>query len=441
MMFSAGEINELSEHRLVIECFKITVFRHTSEKGVSFSGPGQIYFDDSKSLRVKIFDADKPLDNWALLGIAVALGQKKEVTESDLYEIHATDSSGNQWVAENVYILPFVRSSAQGTVIDAPINSIKSIRDQQQDTGLNFFDIMIPGKFKIPFNGYTTYIENQVKLDKLEFSRGDLRATIRCSNNHMGIELERAGGENQYGFMVSFLEAMAIATGIETFPAYYRLATSSSLTSFISSGSSYNESSKHAVAPIVELRPGTHDTFIDFLTCYIKERTFQHNNMIHYWRRLYHVPKPINEVAALVLSVNIEGMLKDYFTPTEQKPLETTLLIEESRLKLKTANFDDRISSRLNSLIGNYGKPSARQSLKILVSEGKILEEHMQSWTRLRNALAHADSSQNDELSRRKMRRDIQVCFDLFCKLICLCICYSGPVIDHISTHDDDSDY
>ena len=176
--------------------------------------------------------------------------------------------------------------------------------------------------------------------------------------------------------------------------------------------------------PLVPVFYGKTEGFVEFINLYVKNRTVTHDPLINYWRRLYYVSDIITDVAALVLTVNIEGMIKNYFSQNRTPSAEVLGYIKLSQKTIRKTKLPSATKDRIQQGLGNMKKLSTTNILRELVSEGVIADAQVLSWTALRNSLAHADNGPDSTEGFEMFIENIYNCLSLFYRLIGLSIGY-----------------
>jgi hypothetical protein len=137
----------------------------------------------------------------------------------------------------------------------------------------------------------------------------------------------------------------------------------------------------------------------------------------------------ITDVAALVLTVNIEGMIKNYFSD-ERFPSEDVVSDVKTSIDIvNRSGFPDYTKVRIITSLGNMAKLSVSNILKVLVVEGLIDSDQVKSWNKLRNSVAHADNLANDRSAIERFVDDIGNCTSLFYRLIGLSVGYDVDLV------------
>ena len=183
------------------------------------------------------------------------------------------------------------------------------------------------------------------------------------------------------------------------------------------------------IKPFVDVFPYKAGKLISFVDHYVNNREEKHRYLVYYWRRLYHTSSQIGDVAALVLTVNIEGLVNNYFS-SGRTPSDLLLgEISYSKSLIKKLKLPGSTNSRIKNVLGAMKKLSAPNILRAMEAEGIIEAAHVKSWNNLRHSLAHAGNTESDSIAMQLFFDDIENCLDLFYRLIGLSVGYDASLV------------
>ncbi|WP_158160268.1 hypothetical protein [Vibrio metoecus] len=149
------------------------------------------------------------------------------------------------------------------------------------------------------------------------------------------------------------------------------------------------------------------------------------------WERVWRGFNSSDDIAELVLSVAVEGVLNDIYIPDFKQSRQDQQLIEaikEIKLKLNELDIDVTYLSRLQSSVSYWKNITAARALDILIAEGVLADNDKKLWNSIRNTSAHPLSKELSNVEEQKKRDDLYSCIDIFHKLILNVLAYSGPV-------------
>ncbi|HVI40249.1 MAG TPA: hypothetical protein VM577_06285 [Anaerovoracaceae bacterium] len=428
MQFNNADIQKLVSRTLIIECFEITLTQNDDKAPIVFVGPGSITIESDGRLSLKMYDSTKvsSMSQMMRLGFCQGVGV---VAESEYFSLHAQDSSGNFWFAPRVYINDGLRITPFGTIIEFYIPDIRAEREHRRPDldGVSIANIVVSGKYRLPFNKFEDQPDGSSSVTGLEFDIEDATITLSQKANHLEVDMVSNTIEIGHDFIIKVSEALSIAIGREAWPAYYRVYKSNLLSSFINGKA--DVSGLGMIRPLVDVFPYKTAKLISFVNQYACNRKKEHDHIVYYWKRLYYISSKVTDVAALVLTVNIEGLINNYFrdgrVPSERLLAEISL----SRNMIDPLKLPGSTKPRIKNVLGAMKKTTSPNILRELADEGKISSEHVKSWNNLRHSLAHAANMDSDIAALDLFVEDINKCLDLFYHLIGLSVGYDGRLI------------
>jgi hypothetical protein len=432
MKFDSADLGRLIDRTLAIECFEITLTQNTDQAPFVFSGPGCITLQSDGRLALKMYDAAKKssIGDIARFFFHQTIGL---VPESEYYSLCAKDAHGNLWISSNIYIRDGLSLTPNGTIIELDVPNIwatKSTRPRTDLIGQSIAEVIVLGKFRLPYNKFEDQADGSSSVTAIEFDAANLELKIAQKPEHLAINIVSKTGVVEQNCVVKVSEALGIAIGTETAPSYYRIYTEGRIDSFISGRKDVK--GLGVMEPLVDVFSYKSEKFVAFMGFYIANRKKEHDHLISYWNRLYYVSDIITDVAALVLTVNIEGMVKNYFSKGRVPSRSILDEIEASAKLIKNAKLPDYTNSRISSCLGNLKKLTVTNILKELVVEGVVETGHVSSWISLRNLLAHADNVSGEHEAFGVFVENIYNCLRLFYRLIGLSVGYDERYVEQL---------
>jgi hypothetical protein len=429
MVFNKSDLESLVNRTLVIECFEIALEQNTQQSQFNFYGPGSISMRSNGSLSLKMYDSSKK----SSIGDIVRLFYDRSVGVVPAEEFHALtakDANGNVWTSPKVYIRDGVRLTPHGAIVEIELPGIWSVKDIRHRSDLEnrvYANILTVGSFNLPFNKFEDQLNGSSSVTAIDLDVGESKIGFSQKPTHLEIDIQGGLDVVDQNYIVTVAEALSIAIGKEAWPAYYRLYTADQIKSYVSG--KVDVKGLVIMQPLVEVFPYKAEQFTVFLNAYINNRAKEHDHIINYWRRLYYVSSIISDVAALVLTVNIEGMIKNYFS-AQRAPSDLLLLdIANCKDTLAKIKLPSSVEGRINNLLGNMRTLSPPNILRELVSEGMIEESQVKSWNALRHALAHAENLDFAPEATARFIENISRCLSLFYRLISLSVGYDASTI------------
>ena len=420
MNFTKSNIDELVERTLTIECFDIRINQNSDTSPFSFRGPGSIALQADGTLLLNMYDAEKKSDMAGMMRLFFDR-QIGIVHEKEYCSLSAIDEKGNAWTYPRLYVKDGLRPGPHGTIINLKVPDLRTSKITTKPFELAQAEIIILGKFTLPFNKYETN-DDYSTLTLLEVFTDEFEFRASQKAKHLKIDVVSRKSIIDRDFITKLTEGLGIAIGRDASPAYYSIGSGSNHESFLNGHADIK--GLGVMEPLVSVFYGKTEGFVEFISSYVNNRTRAHDPLINYWRRLYYVSDIITDVAALVLTVNIEGMVKNYFSQRRTPSSEMLGYIKLSQNTIRTTKLPSATKIRVQQALGNMKKLSTTNILKELVSEGVIDGAQVLSWTALRNSLAHADNGPDDTEGFENFIDNIYNCLSLFYRLIGLSVGY-----------------
>ncbi|MCD5990117.1 hypothetical protein KDX30_19700 [Pseudomonas sp. CDFA 553] len=429
MRFTNAEIEQLVSRNLIIECFEVKLTQNKEESPLSFTGPGSISAESNGGLSLKMYDSNKKSSMSQMMQFFFDRCTGV-VSDSEYFSLEARDSNGNLWIAPRVYIKDGMQNTPYGTIIQFNIPEIRAERAhlRTDSDGVSIANVVVSGRYQLPFNKFEDQADGSSSVTGLEFRIENAEITLSQKAKHLTLDIVSSSVEIDHDFIIRVSEALSIAIGMEAWPLYYRVYKNGVISSFVNGNSDVG--GKGVVRPLVDVFVYKTAGLITFVNCYIKHRQEEHDYIVYYWKRLYYIPGNVTDVAALILTVNIEGLINNYFRKGRAPSSVLLAEINLSKKVINTLKLPPSTKSRLKNTLGGMKTLTAPNILRELVSEGEILEEHVKSWNNLRHSLAHAGNMESDSAALSIFVEDVNNCLDLFYHLIGLSVGYDGRVIN-----------
>lgn len=428
MQFNSADIERLVNRSLVIECFEITLAQNSGGASISFNGPGSITVQSDGQLSLKMYDSSKKSGMSGMMRVAF-YNEPGVVAESEYYCLRAKDSSGNVWMAPRVFINDGLRLTPYGTIINVNISDIRTERVflRADLEGVSVANVVVVGNFRLPFNKWEKQPDGSSSVSALDFEIEGVSLKLSQKSKHLDIDLESGSKGIDHQFLMTISESFSIAIGRDVWPVYYRVYKEGVLTSFINGKPDIV--GLGMIKPLVDTFPYKPAKLISFVDHYVNRREEHHGHIVYYWRRLYHISSHLGDVAALVLTVNIEGLINNYFSAGRTPADKVLGEINLSKKLIKTLKLPASTNSRIKNVLGGMRKLSAPNILRQLEEEGTIETAQLKSWNNLRHSLAHAANTDSDPESIALFFIDVENCLDLFYRLIGLSVGYDESFV------------
>ena len=135
------------------------------------------------------------------------------------------------------------------------------------------------------------------------------------------------------------------------------------------------------------------------------------------------------DTESLILSVAIEGLLKEEFDNVDYRNAELKKQIDEARCVIASSGLERNFKDRVLGFFGNMLKPRAKDLLHILKDKNLLDSKLVREYDKLRNSSAHGELADS---SRFQVHLDrCAAVLVLFYHIIFLAIGYNGPYTDY----------
>lgn len=415
-MFSLTQknLNSILSNSLIIDFIEITLTQQKENSPIIYSGPGSVSQDENGQLHFKLYhpDASPSLINW-VRGVNRSMPGKLIKSES-LFRLDATDMEGNIWNSANISVEePFSFPSVGMTIKETLLNIIcnEKIRTLKGiESGTLFF--AIPGEYNIPRNKNQHLPNGGVIWNICKMNLNGIDLEIQQEENYMTIQALNSNGEISENYGQRILEALSIALGNWLRPvcSIRRIRENST----IEIHSKTTESNHKIHIPIYPPASTDAKSLENFLINYLSKFRDADQRFFGYWRGINSVwQSGYVHNQALVTSVAIEGIVKDYY-------LGYGMGVTSSARRSKKQN--------------RKAKPGkVIETLRKMAQDGIFEEQIACDWHDLRNDSAHADTA--DRMITREGLQNyldkIDSCLHLFHILLFHKIGYTGDYVNY----------
>lgn len=419
-MISQKLIDSISAREATIECFNITLTQNKPNSPLVFSGPGCLFFDDNL-LKLKLYSSSTTSGSTEManyffnnhIGI---------IPEDRYFTLEAEDIAGKIWRNTRTLVQQGVDTYPSGAVLVLALNNVISVSKLRNSVDGGSALIMVNGIYRLPFNEFIEGGKGTRELAKLVLSQGTKTVEMTQEGSRLSIKIIDSEEIVELSSLFYFLEGLSVAIG--------QLLEASLIVT--RNGKDYEAYIQGSVAnntytladPVVDLFPRKEAGLHDFLQMYMKARPKGLNHLSNYWYRLKDISTANTEAAALVLCVNIEGMVKNYFSENKDLDAKTLMEICDTRkfIKASKSSIPEIGVNAILSFLGSLKTKSVSTILTEMGASGEVDKAHVKSWKDLRHTLAHADNAVISSDNFEKFVFDLQNCLALFGALIKLCV-------------------
>lgn len=435
---NSDEITAIMENRYSIDCVQLMLTPQlpgTDQKKHQGAGLISQTSDGSFSLKMYCNGNVSPQDVFSRLNWKAG----ELIHEEYYYALTATDIKGRQWDAK--WIIPDIHSGPDpnGYIIYANLRELSFSSDLYTEVSTYYAGIYFPGDISIPFNTVVT-IEKMVDGQKRS-SSGNLNVS---KFTVCGIEFEI---EKDVGWLLlsalsdTTIDDALIMRLVESLQFVLARPLSWSIVELIH-GKTRKVRVKSSQRNVDKSRvqPPVHFQVVDRLD---KVWTLFGRYLIHtktydeeLWHPLFRWIHAVIEsgcssldTESLILSVAIEGLLREEFDNLDYRNSELQKQIEDARCVIEKSSLQPSFKNRVLGLFGNMLKPRAKDSLHILKNKNLLDPRLLEEYDKLRNSTAHGELADSSKFQVHLDR--CAAVLVLFYHIIFLTIGYSGPYTDY----------
>ncbi|MCG2584118.1 hypothetical protein [Massilia sp. TS11] len=417
----------LVSRRFSADYSEITLTQLGTDAPMVFSGPGTVSQDEFGNLSLKLFQQHK-VDRKKTFLYQAEKSRAGIVSDRRGCQLQAIASDGSAWHCEYVTTNETLTLHDNGCtgVVFADLNNLVQLWGTPSCFQVSQFEGIIPFEMDLPYNLCAQGKRNSYpeKMLKLTFNKVIKVEILRC-DGYTSIKISNAFELLSDRFIALFTEGLSIATGRSL--------------SYIWSSLNGETFQRRTIAAYdfevarTKLNPPLstdYNNLDNFLQGYIKFSLKQSHNYFGFWEKL-HASWPAGlAVAALPLSVYIEGVTKEFYPEflvdqTKQKEVDSMIAAIRS-----CAGIDDDLKERTCNRIRGAAKGSALDALRALAQLGCIEKQLVDSWHYVRNRSAHGSDFTLTQVHSKiqKVVTNIYACLHLFYQLLYLKIGFSGYI-------------
>ena len=431
MNFNEETIDKFISNSFEIDCIDIRLTQKKDKDPIIYTGPGTIYQDEHGILRLKLYskinDIKKEFSHQLKDYIP-----GKIITSDDYFTLKATDMSGNEWVADNIWISANMSCSTTSLVIKSKLYEIKTIKSNEvrSNSKKNYLFIIVPGQYKIPCNEKEDLPNGGWCLNKAVFSANEIDFEFRKLDNCLIINANSKIENLDKDVYLKLIEALSIITGFIVRPVVIK-NTQKDIDILKIKSVDNSFAIKELPFPFKHSAPADLKSFNCFLEKYLASTKIPFSDLFGFWHKINRAWQAGIKNSSLSIGVAIEGVLKSYFGKLGLPDKEILQQAEEAKQKIKDMDLGERIKNRLLGSIGLLKNTSPKGALYQMVQRGLLNNAMKDEWEILRNKSVHPDKMNQDPKVVQTYIDRIYTCITLFYRLIFIIIKYEGSYMDY----------
>ena len=431
MIVNEKTIDKFISNSFEIDCIDIRLTQKKNKDPIVYTGPGTIYQDEHGILQLKLYsklsDADKEIPHH------FKHHKPGKIIPNDyFFTLKATDMSGNEWLADNIWISVNVSSTLTNVIIKSKLDEIKTIelKEARANAEKNYLHIIIPGQYKIPCNEKESLSNGGWRLNRAVFSTNEINFEFKKYDGYLIIY---AYAKTQYldkNVYLKLIEALSIITGFTVRPM---VITSTKKDKEISEIRSVDNSfsNKELSPPFKHFSTTEFESFIGFIGKYLTNIKYPFSDLFGFWLKINRAWQSSVMYSDLAIAVSVEGIVNTYFMDKWAPDKKRIKSAELAKRLIEGCGLDLDIRNYLLSSAGRFGLATSKNILYKLVESNNIEKRLVDQWDKLRNKAVHPINFENDPVKKQKYIDLIFASLVLFYQLIFIMIKYEGKYIDY----------
>ncbi len=410
------DIEDIIKFKLMLDFIEITLIQQCEKNPKVYRGAGSIFQDNKGHIQLKMYVkdfsqfTDLPKHNSRVL-----------VEDSNLFYLEATDTTGIKWKAKYLHL-------KRGNIITAEIFNLEQIYEHSENFKELKAQFYILGKYDFPFNEYKV-TEYESSLTICKFKTDYFDCEIDQHDKYMDVFI-LTKESNDFNLLIDLIiEALSIITGHYLQPLI-KMTESKNIQLLELYSHRLKQDEKKLNPPISTHVFDKIEDLKEFIHCYVTKFKEKRSHFFKSWYRNFLESQGLYINQALVLTVSIEGILKEYFSDTT--PVDNTAKISTLE-EIEKISIDETIFNDIKNYLTKPKEPNLQKRLKKLVKDDVISEDLFKICLEIRNYSAHADKIVMDskKTNMQKIIYEIDACLELFYLLLFYYIGYKGRHIEY----------
>jgi hypothetical protein len=177
--------------------------------------------------------------------------------------------------------------------------------------------------------------------------------------------------------------------------------------------------------------PNRFESNANFIALFVAQADLM-EKVVDHWMSIYYAWQSSSSMAALPLSVGIEGLVNKYFPHLKAEGEDAVAAAAAAVAAVRLLSVSQELRDRLIGSVSNIGRGSIPRALRVLTEQGLLTRALASSYGVVRNRAAHAvDEEYRDQVQAQANVDKIFACLSLFYRLLLIQIQYRGSVVEH----------
>lgn len=401
-----------------------------------YSGPGFIRQGADGTLTLRMFaqeDADQGEQLMRLFGVEHTPGVL--IPDTSLFDLLAIDQSGDTWRADRLSIEETFGISTEIHTNFAEIEKLADLNVRAKSASRIWF---IPETFKLPWH-IQTRSEKGTSTDRFEFEDDAFAWKVRKveGGRIASLTVKQAPLEPH---AQHFLYALGMLSGHILEPLVSQQIENCRHTTRIDVSCSRKPARLNGP---LETTINRHYDAHRFLSCCLRNSHQSHPEAVangpvvdqlsilyRFWYRIAKAQSNDIENSSLVLSVAIEGVLKEIFHSEHDTDVVFAEALHAAKPTIEQLEINERVRDSILRSLENSALPKPKDTMQRLKEQGALHQDHIAAWNALRNKGAHGALLEDATVELQKHLNRYFRCLDLFYRLAFVALGYQGHFVD-----------
>lgn len=402
---------------------------------IIYAGPGVVSQEADGNLLLRVLHTDEIAEDvkWDRF-YRSDLTPGVIVPDTHYYDLEATDNAGNRWVASRQSIDENFGAITEVAVRLRRFERVQTIPNPNAGSSRAWF---VPFEVDLPLNGVAKDGQS-VRFDRFEYDGQDYFWRIRKGDAGLHIEFRSKRGTVEPDAK-HFLRALAILFGRAIEPTISQTVEGHTWTTRIHpQQTEVDGSTLLQPLPLRTIHPPFAN---EFLRLFVDRAVVAHPSSVpqgriiyQFWQRILRAQERDIENSSLVLSVAIEGVLKEIFHSEHDRDTSFAPLAAAAETIIAKAPIDERVRTALLKSLKSADNPKPKDALIRMMEQGAIKDDHIKAWEKMRHTGAHGGLLGDTDGELQKHFNRYLLVLDLFYRLMFVALGYRGPHVDYSTT-------
>ena len=390
-------------------------------------GSATVTQSESGDLQLKVNITD-PVDFARSLQSSFSAISGRLIEEEEFYRLEATRNQSETWVCERFLGKDHLSYKANGSTMTGALPQLSMKSAETASLPRHHVYQALVGELPLP------YFSSEIGQDpSFQFLIDSTTVRLAPKRGYVLLHATSESAPVNPGLVNRLLEALFIATGRWLHSCYH----------FVASGA---ESETRIVSFLrgkereflwSAIRENDPKSLTEFVRSYLALTAIEPGPFFGYWQKVFSAWEAGIVVAALPVSIFVEGLVKEFFPDLMSETPEVIDAADKMVAHLATApDIATTLITRGQNAILGIKQKSPTSALKKLVAEGWFEESLIARWRSVRNSAAHAHefTATADLAEQQKTMDGVMACLHLFYVLLFIRARFGGTFLD-LSKH------